>query len=421
MPIPSFKASSVEKALEQLLPQLDEITASTHDSTKYDLLWRGHRFPPKVVVRKAVEIEHGIDLPESEFSGGRHSGQANAVLEARGFVIVPKDSSGVRLPLGLFGRYGRKDAFASIGIKYDPQQQYLNVGLSPRCRDNGYLIFITLNKEELDPAHDYADELFAEQLIWVTRRAVTEDQQDYVNLRLPETRVSLFVRTNPREDFVYAGEMEYEEHNSFKDPSSGRPQMRFVWRLKNRIPDLLLQELTFGVVKRGKQPHSAGKKHSRAPSSFDELKKAYSYVLGTAERTVVPEHQNYQVRLTKFLADRGVRAEMEKDFVDVSFSAGGQDFIGEIKVSRNLTLAQAFRAALGQLLDYGNLLQKPPAMIMLLDQTLDQRRLKLASMLKIAVVVAEGEKFVLLNPDCAAAPQLKGVFWDFDSVSEVPR
>ena len=49
---------------------------------------------------------------------------------------------------------------------------------------------------------------------------------------------------------------------------------------------------------------------------------------------MVPEHQNYQVRLTRFLADRGVRAEMEKDFVDVSFSAGGQDFIGEIKVTR---------------------------------------------------------------------------------------
>jgi len=273
------------------------------------------------------------------------------------------------------------------------------------------LIFISLNKEELDPAHDYADELFAEQLIWGTRRDVTEDQQDYVNLRRPETRVSIFFRTNPREDFVYAGEMEYEEHNSFKDPSSGRPQMQYIWRLKNRIPDPLLQELTFGVVKTGKKPHSATKKHSRVPSSFDELKKAYSYVLGKAERTVVPEHQNYLVKLTKFLADRGVRAEMEKDFVDVSFSAGGQDFIGEIKVTRNLTLAQAFRAALGQLLDYGDLLQTPPEMIMFLDQTLDQRRLKLASMLKIAVVVGEGEKFVLLNPD-GVDPQLKTAFTD---------
>jgi hypothetical protein len=76
MPIPSIKRSSVEKALYELLPQLNEIKAGNHDSTKYDLLWHGHRFPPKVVIRKAVQIEHGIDLPESDFSGGRHSGQA---------------------------------------------------------------------------------------------------------------------------------------------------------------------------------------------------------------------------------------------------------------------------------------------------------------------------------------------------------
>ncbi len=409
MPIPPFKASSVEKALEQLLPQLEEIKASGRDSTKYDLLWKGHRFPPKVVVRTAVEIEHGVALPESEFSGGRHAGHANAVLEALGFVIVPKNSISVRLPLELFGRYGRKEALASVGIKYDSQQQHLNVGLSPQCRDRGYLIFITLNKEDFEPTHDYADELYADQFIWVTRRDVTEDQQDYVNLRLPETRVSLFVRTSRRDDFVYAGEMVYAEHDSFKEASSGRPQMRYIWRLKNHIPNLLLQELTFGLAKPSAKVQS-GKQRSRAPSSFDELKKAYSYLLGTAERTVVPEHQNYQVRLNKFFSERGVKAEMEKDFVDVSFSLGEQAFIGEIKVTRNLTLAQAFRAALGQLLDYGYVrVGTPRQMVMFLDQPLDHQRLSLASLLEIAVVVCDGEKFVLSNPN-ESAPALKTVF-----------
>ena len=226
MPIPSIKPLSVQKALNELLPRLNEIKASSHDSTKYDLLWKGHRFPPKVVVRKAVQIEHGIDLPESEFSGGRHAGHANAVLEACGFVIVPKTPA-VQLPLELLGRYGRKEVFAAVGVKYDPQQQHLNVGLSPQCKDGGYLIFITLNKEELDPAHDYADELFAEQFVWVTRRDVTEDQENYVNLRQDQTRISLFVRTNPREEFVYLGELEYAEHHSFKDAGTGRLQMRF--------------------------------------------------------------------------------------------------------------------------------------------------------------------------------------------------
>jgi hypothetical protein len=414
MPIPPLKRSSVERALDALLPKLDQIKAGPHESTKYDLLWKGHRFPPKVVVTRAVKIEHGVELPESEFSGGTHPGQANAVLETLGFVIVPKETTAVRLPLELFGRYGRKEAFAAVGIQYAPQKQHLNVGLPPQCKDGGYFIFITLNKEELDPAHNYADELFADQFIWVTRRDVTEDHKDYVNLRLPETRVSLFIRTTPSEDFVYAGELEYLEHKTFKDPSSGRPQMRYVWRLKHSLPEALYQELTFGRSKTsktagaGKAAH--GKSHSRAPSSFDELRKAYSYVLGTAERTVIPEHQNYQFRLGQFLKERGVTAEMEKNFVDVLFSVDGESFIGEVKVTRNLTLAQAFRTALGQLLEYSHLLfAEPPHLIMFLDQRPDEKRLQLASALKIAVVFEDDKRFVLLNPD-GVSPCLPRIF-----------
>lgn len=414
MAIPPLKTSSVERALESLLPELHRIKAGRHESTKYDLLWNGHLFPPKVVVSKVVKLEHGVDLPESEFSGGTHSGQTNAILENLGFEIVPKQRSAVRLPLELFERYGRKDAFAAVGVHYDPQQQHLNVGLPPQCKDGGYFIFITLNKEELDPAHNYADQLFADQFIWITRRDATEDQKDYVNLRALDTRVSLFVRTTPSEDFVYAGELEYLEHTPFKDLSSGRPQIRYVWRLKNPLPDALYQELTFGLPK----PRKTGvagkaapvKGQSRAPSSFDELRKAYSYVLGTAERTVIPEHQNYQVRLSQFLKERSVNAEMEKNFVDVSFSVDGMDFIGEIKVTRNLTLAQAFRTALGQLLEYGHLLfAKLPQLIMFLDQKPDDRRLQLASDLKIAVISENDARFVLLNPE-SCDPCLKKIF-----------
>lgn len=268
----------------------------------------------------------------------------------------------------------------------------------------GLFHFHHLNKEEFDPAHNYADELFADQFIWITRRDVTEDHKDYVNLRLPETRVSLFIRTNPGEDFVYAGELKYMEHTSFKDPSSGRRQIRYAWRLKNQLPETLYQELTFGLPKTSRstatRKPAPAKGYSRAPSSFDELRKAYSYVLGTAERTVIPEHQNYQVRLSQFLKERGVAAEMEKNFVDVSFSADGEDFIGKIKVTRNLTLAQAFRAALGQLLEYGYLLfAEPPHLVMFLDQKPDKKRLQLASFLKVAVVFEKNSDFVLLNPE----------------------
>ena len=353
-----------------------------------------------MVVSTAVLIQSGKALAESSFSGGRHAGHANAILEKLGFVIVPKGTGVPALPLELHGRYGRREIYATVGIAYDQQQRHLNVGLSPQCKDGGYFIFITLNKEELDPAHDYDDPLFADQFVWVTRRGVEDTDPDYVNLRDAECRVSLFVRTNPGEQFLYAGELHYQGHKPISDQKSKKPQLEFIWDLRNPLPDTLLQELTLGLPSmpsRAKRPPTDGRP-SRGPSSFNELMKDYSYALGIAERTVVPEHQHYQVRLKKYLSQHGVTAEMEKDFVDVSFSLEGEDFVGEIKVTRSLTLPQAFRASLGQILDYAHLMfDRPPRMIIFLDQKLDDRRTALACSLGIAVVVEDGDDFLLMN------------------------
>jgi hypothetical protein len=109
-----------------------QIKAGRHDSTKYDLLREGHRFPPKVVISRAAFIEHGLELPESDFSRGTSGGQANTVLKELGFVIVPKSTASVRLPLELSRRYGRQDVYATVGVHYHQTQCYLNVGLSPQ-------------------------------------------------------------------------------------------------------------------------------------------------------------------------------------------------------------------------------------------------------------------------------------------------
>jgi hypothetical protein len=83
---------------------------------------------------------------------------------------------------------------------------------------------------------------------------------------------------------------------------------------------------------------------------------------------------------------------------------------GAVAWKVNLTLAQAFRTALGQLLEYGHLLfAEPPNLIMFLDQKPDERRLQLASDLKIAVVRGDEAEFVLLNP-YSCDPYLKKIF-----------
>lgn len=146
-------------------------------------------------------------------------------------------------------------------------------------------------------------------------------------------------------------------------------------------------------------PESANRQSPRQPSTFDEFKKAYSYVLDLPGRTVIPAHQNYQVRLKRYLAKKKIDTDMEKDFIDVDFVTNGEHYIGEIKVTTHLTLQQAFRTALGQILDYANsMFKKPPRMIMFLDERPDSRRLELATRLGIAVVVEQGNDFVLLNP-----------------------
>jgi hypothetical protein len=312
------------------------------------------------------------------------------------------------LTLNLHSRYGRSDAFKSVGLNYTSQDRHLNTGLSPRCPDGGYFIFITLDKTDFDNRHDYDDQLFQDRLIWVTRRGRDEAHPDYVNIRNANTRVSLFVRHDQGEDFIYAGELEYQSHRQFNDPSSNEIQQSYTLRLKSPLPEKLLEDLSFGVVRR-KAVSSDGQR-TRRPSTFDEYKKAFSYVIGTPDRTVIPAHHNYQVRLRQFLRMKGIGPIFEKDFVDVKFSLEDTLFIGEIKVSTIFGgVNQAYRAALGQLIEYSRLrFKNPPQMVMFLDAHPDSKRVQLARDLAIAIVVETEGKYQLLNPD--AVPLLHSLF-----------
>ena len=104
MPIPPLSRESVEHALELLSSDLDQITLGPHKSRTYDLLWKGMRFPPKVVISKAVEVQHGYSFPESRFSGGEDEGHANDVLKKLGFTVVTKSDGVPLLPLDQIGR-----------------------------------------------------------------------------------------------------------------------------------------------------------------------------------------------------------------------------------------------------------------------------------------------------------------------------
>ena len=57
------------------------------NSTGYDLLYNGRKYPPKYVVSIANRCPNGEELDYHKFSGGD---ETNNFLRQRGFEIVPK-------------------------------------------------------------------------------------------------------------------------------------------------------------------------------------------------------------------------------------------------------------------------------------------------------------------------------------------
>lgn len=78
---PSLSRDDVLRAIDRLL---GAGWSSRRNSTKFDLLWKGKRYPPKEVIREAAEVA-GIEL--DAFGGGA---ETNSFLERRGFVVVGK-------------------------------------------------------------------------------------------------------------------------------------------------------------------------------------------------------------------------------------------------------------------------------------------------------------------------------------------
>jgi hypothetical protein len=185
----------------------------------------------------------------------------------------------------------------------------------------------------------------------------------------------------------------------------GRAQQEYVFALLQPLSESMLAELSRGIrassVPPAKRAVALGLERTRRPATLDGYKKAFSYALARLDRTVEPAHHNYQVRLKAYLESKDVDAQWELDYIDVRFHVGDTLFMGEIKVTGWLRLGEAFRTALGQLLDYGHL-HHCRHLVMFLDQPLDSRRLELASSLRVAVVCQGGEKYTLNNPECRA-------------------
>jgi hypothetical protein len=78
---PTIQRSHILGAIENLA---EKGWSFRNNSTKFDLRWRGKRFPPKEVIRQAADLA-GVE--PAPFGGGH---ETNSFLAKRGFVVVGK-------------------------------------------------------------------------------------------------------------------------------------------------------------------------------------------------------------------------------------------------------------------------------------------------------------------------------------------
>ena len=93
----NIDAEHIIQAIHKI--EKEGIPAQAYSST-YDLLYKGKRFPPKLVLSYANIFANGVELDRNDFEGGLGT-SCFKLLESNGFEIVPKNSISEMLKLFL--------------------------------------------------------------------------------------------------------------------------------------------------------------------------------------------------------------------------------------------------------------------------------------------------------------------------------
>ncbi len=122
------------EVVREAIGQYDAGTAHGFaDSTGYDLVYDGRRYPPKAIVGLAARLATGTEFGPEDFSGGVGS-KCFRLLQQAGFEIVDKSTNGVWLFQGNPARYDINDylsRYAKIYWSTPRYQQRIAVG--DRC------------------------------------------------------------------------------------------------------------------------------------------------------------------------------------------------------------------------------------------------------------------------------------------------
>lgn len=228
---------------DDVLTTLESYSAETAasygfaDSTDFDLVHEGSRFPPKAVLGLAAARSVGRPLTSDEFSGGKGS-PCFRILEDLEFIISQKPS-GDSIPLAVqtleqFQPYSREE----IAAIFEPEVKFVRgagrwgiPGLVETPKDSGNFVFmVTLGKPS--DGNPYQDALTLDgYLIWESQTQQNFESKSIRKLLVhdAETRtIQLFLRAKEGIPYTYFGLLDYFSH----DPDKERP-VHFVWRILN--------------------------------------------------------------------------------------------------------------------------------------------------------------------------------------------
>lgn len=201
------------------------------DSTAYDLIYEGNRYPPKLIFGFSARTKLNRPLISDEFSGGEDS-EAHEILRSNGFYIEKRSNHSAK-PI-LLSKYNRKE----ISQLFEPGSKFTVgsgrwgiSGIIKLKNETDDLIFI-VTIEKPHSGNPYEDSLTDDGLLhWETQKKMDIDSVFVNRLRAHDhntSNIHLFLRYQEKTDYTYLGLLAYEWYDQF----STEP-VRFKWRLLN--------------------------------------------------------------------------------------------------------------------------------------------------------------------------------------------
>ncbi|HDM8047754.1 TPA: DUF3427 domain-containing protein [Vibrio fluvialis] len=212
------------------------------DSTGYDLLVDGERFPPKAIFGLALSPVLQMEVLSSHFVGGVGS-SCFKILEKLGFEIVNKPRPSEANGLAIYSSYTREQ----LNSIFDPDLKYTagsgrwgGSGIVPNAPlENDFAFIVTL-----DDQANYEDYLTEDGILfWKSQNRQGNDDK-WINAFCEhdptENVIYLFMRVSANEPYTYFGPLAFVD----RDIATSNP-VHFQWELLSwPLPDRVRQHFS---------------------------------------------------------------------------------------------------------------------------------------------------------------------------------